>query len=195
MRLAVLRVFDKTFVVPRGPVHESFNSLLILAEYVFTRSAVANGILSESLVLSHVLGFAAGTYLITPDLDMADRKAVTPLRFWGPLRALWWPYGRAFKHRRLSHTWLLGPATRLAYLMALAALILALAARLKSPLPGLLFRWVGDHPGLVGAWVFGYFNAQWAHLIVDRVLGKPRGRPRATGSRHARVHPRPRGRA
>ena len=181
--------------MPRGPVHESFNSLLVLAEYVFTRSPVANGILSESLVLSHILGFAAGTYLITPDLDMADRKAVTPLRFWGPLRVLWWPYGRVFKHRRLSHTWLLGPATRLAYLVALLTLALMLAARLKSPLPELLFRWAWDHPGLLAAWVFGYFNAQWAHLIADHLLGRPRGRPRTTGRRPARLHPRPRGRA
>ena len=126
-------------------------------------------------------GFVIGSFLITPDLDMAGEKPVRPLRYWGPLGILWWPYGQLFKHRGLSHTWILGPLTRLIYVL----LLLAGAGLAISFLEGL--GWItwkgGPIPPTLGAGVLGYFVAQWLHLTLDAIYSRSRKRPRGPRKR------------
>ena len=68
-------------------------------------------------------GLMFGTLLITPDLDLRLNDA---RRNWGPLRFIWGPYAALSRHRGMSHTYLLGPSIRIAYLAvwALPALLL-----------------------------------------------------------------------
>lgn len=54
--------------------------------------------------------------MLSPDLDLNSRV----FHRWGPLKFLWYPYQRLVPHRSwISHSWLLGPALRLAYFLAL----------------------------------------------------------------------------
>lgn len=161
--------------MPRGDVHDSASGLALYVQYLASRPLVNSGVIGEDAVVAYMTGFVVGAFLVTPDLDLAGDKPVRPLRYWGPLAIVWWPYGRLFKHRGLSHTWILGPLTRLAYLLFLLSWVgLGLAA-----LEGL--GWVswkgGPVPQAVGAGALGYFVAQWLHLGLDALYARPRGRP------------------
>jgi len=112
-----------------------------------------------------------GTFLITPDLDLADRT-VQAKRRWGPLGWLWVPYGRMFSHRGLSHTWLVGPLTRLVYLALLGAALFWVGDGLLRYL-GISLELQGRvaaPPGeILLALVLGYYVSQWLHLIADGI--------------------------
>lgn len=125
-------------------------------------------------VVAFGAGYLVGTLWITPDLDLRWNDAA---RRWGPLRFIWTPYHLFSRHRGMSHTYLLGPLTRLLYLGAWIALALALAGVLKR----------GDNTWAVpaGTWLLagqvtaGYFLSQWLHLMADGIwpLMKQRRRP------------------
>lgn len=116
-------------------------------------------------VLAFGVGFAVGTLLITPDLDLRFNDAA---RRWGALRFVWTPYHLLSKHRGVSHTYLVGPVTRLLYLAAwvLPALLLTGAVR-----PGELGR--GGVPAGVrmaaAQGMAGYLVSQWLHLMADGI--------------------------
>ncbi|WP_170928708.1 metal-binding protein [Deinococcus hopiensis] len=157
--------------MPSGRVHNLINiaaySVLAAGVLVATRQSLVA--VAPAQALNFTLGFFAGTFLLSPDLDLADGQ-VDSKRRWGPLGVLWVPYGRMFSHRGLSHTWLLGPLTRLVYL----GLIVGFAAGLlrfawpQMPLPALTL------PQPLGLKVFaplllGYYVSQWLHLMADGV--------------------------
>lgn len=82
----------------------------------------------------------------------------------GDFAAFWRPYGWLFRHRGLSHTWLLGPLTRLAYLGAWVGLLLlvlrwTLGLQVSLDLP----------PELWGFGLLGYYASQWLHLLADGI--------------------------
>ena len=124
--------------------------------------------------VAFAVAYLVGTFLVTPDLDLAARS-VQAKSNWGVFGLLWVPYGWLFKHRGLSHSWLVGPATRLAYL-ALLALALGWTARALAPAFGYDFtlearlerhgRWLA-----LGA-VAGYYLSQWLHLLADGQIFK-----------------------
>jgi uncharacterized metal-binding protein len=101
--------------------------------------------------LAFALAYLAGTYLLSPDLDLAE-KGVRAGRRWGVLRLLWRPYGWLFRHRGLSHTWVLGPLTRLAYL--------GVDWDLRPP------SWPKE---ALGWGLLGYYLSQWLHLLADGI--------------------------
>jgi len=100
-------------------------------------------------------GVAFGTLCLSPDMDMANTR---PYRRWLFLRHLWGPYAAMFSHRGLSHSLLVGPATRLIYL---ALLVSPVAWYLGyTPDSGLLF------------FSCGVFLANAIHLWGDGILWK-----------------------
>jgi uncharacterized metal-binding protein len=117
--------------------------------------------------LNFTLAFAAGTFLLSPDLDLAEGR-VDSKRHWGLLGFLWVPYGMVFSHRGLSHTWVVGPLTRLAYLAIVTVIVVGL---LRYLLPGLEMPAIPqplDTKFLIPL-VAGYYLSQWLHLIADGV--------------------------
>ncbi len=143
-----------------------------------------------TVLVVFALSFLIGTFLVTPDLDLAE-QGVLAKRNWGGLGLIWVPYGLLFSHRGVSHGWFFGPLTRLIYLAGLAAVVAGLV--------GLGLWSVGWAPaGLewrprmgaaelltVTAAVGGFYLSQWLHLLADgvgplhglrRLLGKLRGR-------------------
>lgn len=155
--------------VPSGRVHNLINiaTYSVLAAGVLYASREQMVVVTPAQALNFTLGFAAGTFLLSPDLDLAEGQ-VDSKRHWGLLGWLWIPYGMLFSHRGLSHTWVIGPLTRLAYLAVLITLIVGVLRYVMPdmPLPTL--------PQPI-SWKFvvplaaGYYLSQWLHLIADGV--------------------------
>lgn len=60
-----------------------------------------------------VLGYLAGTFLLSPDNDLYHSKSVKRWKF---LRFIWYPLTKFSKHRGLSHIPIVGSLIRLGYL-------------------------------------------------------------------------------
>jgi uncharacterized metal-binding protein len=147
--------------VPSGQVHNAINTLSYVAiagayGYSTSQGLVPHFDVAQIGLFS--LSFAAGTFLLSPDLDLAEQN-VSSKRNWGLLGFLWVPYGWVFSHRGLSHTWLIGPLTRLFYLALLLAAPVWFARELLHN-----FR-IGQDDAL--AITVGYYVSQWLHLIAD----------------------------
>ena len=164
--------------MPSGQTHESINLTFfagIAAGYAYARS---QGITKEIDLLFEpqtltlfCISYLIGSFLVTPDLDLAESH-VRAKRHWGLLGLLWIPYGVLFNHRGLSHTWILGPATRLVYM---AVVGLALAWLIMNAAPYFGYQ-VSFQAQLVHNWqelslgaLAGYYVSQWLHLIADGI--------------------------
>lgn len=146
--------------MPSGRIHNAVNSLAYVGLAGLATAAAAEGWLQleAGTALAFSLAYFAGTFLLSPDLDLAESN-VASKRAWGPLGFLWVPYGYLMRHRGLSHSWLVGPLTRLAYLGLLLAAPLWL---LREELARL-----GLTPPLGLAALAGYYLSQWLHLVAD----------------------------
>ena len=117
------------------------------------------------------ISYLVGAFLVTPDLDLAEQR-VRAKHHLGVLGYLWVPYGKMFAHRGLSHTWFVGPFTRLVYIALLTGLALVALALAVLPF-GYRVRVVTDlsYPWgeLVLAVLAGYYLSQWLHLMADGV--------------------------
>jgi uncharacterized metal-binding protein len=159
--------------VPSGRVHNLIN----IAVYAVSASGVliasSQGVVAvtPAQALYFTLAYAAGTFLLSPDLDLAEGN-VNSKRYWGVLGFLWAPYGMIFSHRGLSHTWLLGPLTRLAYLAIMVGIVVGL---ISVFLPGVRLPTLPQSINFPELWptllppLLGYYLSQWLHLIADGV--------------------------
>jgi uncharacterized metal-binding protein len=86
-----------------------------------------------------------------------------------------------FSHRGLSHSWLIGPLTRLAYLALLGAALFWVGDGLLRYL-GISLELQGRvavPPGeILWALVLGYYVSQWLHLVADGIWPDFPRRPR-----------------
>jgi uncharacterized metal-binding protein len=159
--------------VPSGRVHNLINTAVfcVVAGGVFLASSQDVVTVSPTQALYFTLAYAAGTFLLSPDLDLAEGH-VNSKRYWGVLGFLWAPYGMLFSHRGISHTWILGPLTRLAYLALMVGIAFGLLSlvfpgvRLPALPPSFTFAdmWPALMPPLLG-----YYLSQWLHLMADGV--------------------------
>lgn len=164
--------------MPSGRAHETINLLAYAAAAVGYTHARQQGLTTEFDTLlapqtlqTFSLSYLVGTFLVTPDLDLAENR-MQARNNWGLLGMLWIPYGALFSHRGLSHTWLVGPLTRLVYL-ALLALALSWAAAQVGPYFGYRFSVkaeLGENGAerVIGA-LAGYYLSQWLHLVADGI--------------------------
>ena len=127
---------------------------LLAAEVVGNRAGLAAG-----------LGCASGVFL-SPDLDLAGRTVSESL-LWKlhplagfPFQAFWRPYAWIFPHRGVSHTPILGTATRLLYIALFAAIMWFVVGQPDIP-P--LWEW---HE--TWAWCAGLTISDAAHWLLDR---------------------------
>ncbi len=164
--------------MPSGQTHEAINLTFfggLAAGYAYARSqgltTEAELIFSPQTLTLFSISYLLGTFLITPDLDLAESK-VRPKHHWGLLGWLWVPYGVLFNHRGLSHTWIVGPLTRLIYL-AIVGLALAYVLNFLAPYFGYQISMntqLGSNwRELVLGALAGYYLSQWLHLVADGI--------------------------
>ena len=114
------------------------------------------------------LAFVVGGLWLSPDLDTYSK----PLKRWGLLQGLWWPYRKLIPHRSLfSHGPLIGTGLRLAYLMSWTGLLLMLLQPLGCPAPLSLAKALNEqlrlNPQPILAVLLGLEASVWLHLILD----------------------------
>jgi uncharacterized metal-binding protein len=173
--------------VPSGQTHEAINLTFfagLAAGYAFARTQglteEMETILAPQTVTLFSISYLVGSFLITPDLDLAEQN-VRAKSHWGLLGWLWVPYGLIFDHRGLSHSWFVGPLTRLVY-MALVGLALAWLTSYLAPYFGYEIRFQTQlsenwRELAMGA-LAGYYLSQWLHLIADGIWPDYRGKRR-----------------
>jgi uncharacterized metal-binding protein len=164
--------------MPNGRTHEAINLTFfagLAAGYAYARSqglvAELGQLVTPQAVTTFSVSYLVGTFLVTPDLDLAE-QGVRAKSNWGLLGLLWIPYGALFSHRGLSHTWLVGPLTRLIY-MLIVALALSYVASAVAPFFGYNFsvktQLVRNGQELAIGALIGYYVSQWLHLIADGI--------------------------
>lgn len=170
--------YVKLSPMPNGRTHEAINLTFyagLAAGYAYARTqgltAELEQIVTPQAVTTFSVSYLVGTFLVTPDLDLAE-QGVRAKSNWGLLGMLWIPYGAMFSHRGLSHTWILGPLTRILYI-AVVALALSYAAAWVAPFFG--YR-LSIRTQLVENWrelavgaLLGYYLSQWLHLVADGI--------------------------
>lgn len=157
--------------MPSGRVHEAINlsvlGLATAAYWVYRQDLEVPQPVAVAFMGSYLLG----TFLITPDLDLAEQQVRAKGR-WGWMGWLWVPYGWMFTHRGLSHTWVVGPLTRILYLGAMGVLVYWFFTTLSSYL-GLNIHlqphFKAPPQEVIWALVLGYYASQWLHLIADGI--------------------------
>jgi uncharacterized metal-binding protein len=153
--------------MPSGRTHEAINLTLLGLGGAFYLAQ--GGSPEEPRALAFLLGYLTGTFLLSPDLDLAE-KGVRAQGRWGVLGALWRPYGWLFRHRGLSHTWILGPLTRLGYLLFLLFLLYGLLKGVAAFMGASLALALPPLPKEVLLFgLLGYYLSQWLHLVADGI--------------------------
>lgn len=153
--------------MPSGRVHEAINLTVLGGGAVVFLAC--GGSPEDPRGLAFTLAYLAGTFLLSPDLDLAERGTRSQRR-WGPLGLFWRPYGWLFPHRGLSHTWVLGPLTRLGYLAGLLWALGYLAQGLAQYLGmGFSLRLPSWPREVWGFALLGYYLSQWLHLVADGI--------------------------
>jgi len=164
--------------VASGRTHENVNLValgLLVTAYVFARlfdqPYSLDNALPRGARLAFLVSYLVGTFLVTPDLDLA-KNSVRAKSHWGLLGLLWVPYGKLFRHRGLSHSWILGPLTRLLYMGLITIFFIVIAMALTSYFGFELHVAVrlgqSWEPLSLGA-LSGYFLSQWLHLLADGI--------------------------
>ena len=111
---------------------------------VLTMTATASPFVAHvyggTVAISAVAGAVSG-WLVTPDADIPhithdERRMIRRLSIVGRIWvAYWWPYGRIFRHRGISHAPLVGTLTRMLYLMWWLPLVIAEPPSVGAVLP------------------------------------------------------------
>lgn len=149
--------------MPSARQHDSINVASYAALLIGYSVAHAQGVVPPAppaTLIAFTVGFVAGTYLLSPDLDLHGSR---PKKRWGALRILWRPYATLMPHRGLSHGYILGPLTRIAYLTLILSPLLLIPQVLTL---------ASTHAHLIAPTILpaalGYYAATWLHLIADR---------------------------
>lgn len=171
--------------MPSGRTHDRLTYLAALpaawAAYAYAGSP------GHALITA--AGVLFGGLMFGPDLDV---KSVQYYR-WGPLRWIWWPYQRMFRHRSVwTHGVLVSLVVRLAYFALVVGVLAAIAYALvatylpafaaQGPLPSAMPHLArADHAaiamGLGGIWLGGALHT-WADVVVSGAKRMVRGRRR-----------------
>jgi len=184
--------------MPSGKVHEAINMTFFAGlsmGYIYARaqgiSAQVELVLSPQTISLFSLSYLVGTFLVTPDLDLSE-QSVRAKSHWGGLGFLWIPYGAIFNHRGTSHSWFVGPMTRLIYMIMIA---LSIASIMGFILPFMGYQ-VNVKAELSTNWrqlligaLLGYYISQWLHLVADGIWpdhGSRRRNKRRKSSRSKR---------
>lgn len=145
--------------MPSGKTHTKIN---FFALPVLLVGLLFWGITNTSFYVLFGLGYAIGTYFITPDMDIKSDS----YRKWGIFRFLWYPYMRIMPHRSfLSHTIVLGDIIRIMYLAIIISPVLYVVNIFI--MNGNLLDYVTKHQSILFSLFVGIVGASTMHIIAD----------------------------
>ncbi len=142
-------------------VEFSFLPLALFVFYFFRPNILESAVFGSSYIFSSLL--------LSPDLDLASSQT---LKRWGPMRVFWFPYQKIFRHRGLSHNLILGPATRIAYLLFILILLAWVVNHLLIwfEFPD---RWFIPTFRIISRWfpilTIGLYIPNFLHIICDKI--------------------------
>jgi uncharacterized metal-binding protein len=125
-------------------------------------------------------GFLFGGLMFGPDLDLPSVQ----VRRWGPLRGIWTPYQRMFRHRSgWTHGLFLGPIVRILYLglwLAAASAGFWALGRGLGWLDADWQRWAergvlavaGVDPTWIGYGLLGVWGGSALHTMADTIVSR-----------------------
>ena len=121
--------------------------------------------------LFFTIAFFLGGLWLSPDLDTISN----PLKRWGFLQNLWWPYRKIIKHRSIfSHGVLIGTTIRFVYLIGILTLTIYAINQIFNieliPVIHSCQKLVILYPEESVAIFVGVEASAWVHLIQDRTL-------------------------
>ena len=131
--------------------------------------------LGVSLFTDYKTGVIAGTSFgigglwLSPDLDTNSR----PLKRWGPLKLLWFPYRKLIPHRSwLSHGPLIGNCLRISYLFITIGILVIILKILGLSMPydlsNSLFRIIKQNPMDMVTILISLEMSALLHLFQDK---------------------------
>jgi len=158
--------------MPSGRIHLRIEASLLVGLGAVAGWLAYLGIVAVATSASFAASYAFSMVFLSPDLDLRRSRAFAR---WGILRWLWIPYAVIFRHRQVSHHPIIGPLTRILYLvlvLALVALAVWAATGRRVPL-GM------PQTEIAAAVVVGLYVPNLVHIAADRIdSGWKRGRAR-----------------
>lgn len=144
-------------------------------------AAIAFTMKDIGLGLAAAVGCLIGL-VVDPDLDcnstlsLMNASRWRMMKLWRPLGyvwfVIWWPYGKWFYHRGISHTPIIGTATRIMYLLLLPVSVssgaILMGYDLSMPLMD-LHGWLRGHALYIFFVLFGLCLSDFAHWAMDKV--------------------------
>lgn len=151
----------RKWTMPSGKTHTKIN-LLSLPIVLFM--LVSYGLTNFDFLLAFAIGFLAGTFFLTPDLDIHS----SAYNKWGLLRIFWYPYQTVMPHRSvLTHTIILGDLLRILYMLIVFSPFLYILN--KTVLDGQLLAIAKEHDVALATFVIGVIAASALHILADRL--------------------------
>lgn len=153
--------------MPSGTTHDhlTVTVAVFIGTALMVQAEPSSANLNRAIVTSGAI--LASGLLASPDLDTAS----SIYERWGLLKWLWWPYQRFLPHRSwLSHGWLLAPWIRLAYCVAIVALIAGVIHVTRYPAFSYRAWWsvAQEHPDRLW-FLAGWWMGSVLHSLADWV--------------------------
>ena len=159
-----------------GRTHELINLVFLPPALYF---------IPKEFYLPFTAGYLVGTFVLSPDIDMAHSK---PSKRWKALKPIWRPYQSFSKHRGISHLPVIGSLIRLFYLGAALVFIYFVALGVVSLLkPEFVNTLLEINPLNFFhelAWreesaffIFGVVLADITHIVIDFISSLLKKRP------------------
>jgi len=152
--------------MPNYKTHNTANLFFFLPLYFFLLAVFFD--VSGKQLFTFGSSFIYASLFLSPDVDLTHKVRLFSLR--GVLTIPYRAYGLFFKHRGLSHHFLLGTASRIFWLAGFFYLVFRIFA-LKQPI---LFT--KKDLNLIVFVTLGIFFADLSHLALDRVKQRRRRR-------------------
>ena len=115
------------------------------------------------------VAFLIGGLWLSPDLDTNS----LPLKRWGPLKIIWWPYRKFINHRSiLSHGPFIGTIMRIGYLISIIFLLIHSIQKINLMPTFLSFDMIKNvlrsHSQQLISIFIGIEASAWIHIIQDK---------------------------
>jgi uncharacterized metal-binding protein len=121
-----------------------------------------------TLFIAFALSYTFSNFYLSPDLDLARSS---PKNNWGPLKFIWIPYSKIFKHRGISHSIIFGTLTRIIYLLLIIIILITLIDKLTAlEIPYSLLDLRNYSLDLIITVFIGLYIPNILHTIADKLI-------------------------